>query len=184
MTEQLRLIAERIRELREISGVSAEALATDLKLSPDLYLQYESGTVDIPVGFLYELAQKHRVELSAILSGDNPRLHKYCVVRKGHGLNVERRKPYKYESLAANFLNKKGEPFLVIVEPGPAGAPMEFGSHPGQEFNYVLEGTMKILIDGHEIILNEGDSVYFNSGYNHAMQALNDKPVKFFAMVL
>ena len=37
---------------------------------------------------------------------------------------------------------------------------------------------MKIIIDGHEIILNEGDSIYFDSGYNHAMKALNNKPAK------
>jgi len=43
---------------------------------------------------------------------------------------------------------------------------------------------MMIIIDGHEIILSEGDSIYFNSGYKHAMKALNDQQVKFLAIVL
>jgi mannose-6-phosphate isomerase-like protein (cupin superfamily)/DNA-binding XRE family transcriptional regulator len=184
MTEQVQLIAERIKGLREISGISAETLAADLGLSKDLYLQYESGSVDIPVGFLYELAQKHHVALAAILSGDDPRLHVYCVVRKGTGLKVERRKQYHYESLAANFIHKKAEPFLVSVDPAPESAPMEFNSHPGQEFNYVIRGTMKVNIDGHDVVLNEGDSIYFDSGCRHAMKALNNQPVQFLAIVL
>ena len=61
---------------------------------------------------------------------------------------------------------------------------MEFNSHPGQEFNYVIEGTMKIIIDGHEIVLNEGDSIYYDSVYTHAMKALNNKTVKMLAVVL
>ena len=61
---------------------------------------------------------------------------------------------------------------------------MEFNSHPGQEFNYVIEGTMKIIIDTHEIILNAGDSIYYDSGYRHAMKALNQTTVKMLALVL
>jgi len=45
------------------------------------------------------------------------------------------------------------------------------------------KGTMMTIIDGHEIILNEGDSVYFDSGYKHAMRALNNEQVKFLAIV-
>jgi transcriptional regulator with XRE-family HTH domain len=184
MTEQIKLIAERIKGLREISGVSAESLAKELGVTTDLYLKYESGNVDIPVGFLYKIAQRYEIELSAILSGENPKLHIYCVARKGKGLNVERRKQYTYESLANNFIHKKAEPFLVTIEPDPDEKLMEFNSHPGQEFNYVLEGTLKVIIDNHEVILNEGDSIYFDSAYKHADKALNNKPVKILAIVL
>jgi quercetin dioxygenase-like cupin family protein len=43
---------------------------------------------------------------------------------------------------------------------------------------------MMTIIDGHEITLNEGDSIYFDSGYKHAMKALNNEQVKFLAIVL
>jgi transcriptional regulator with XRE-family HTH domain len=184
MTEQIKLIAERIKDLREISGISPETLAQELGISPELFLQYESGAVDIPVGFLMKVAQKYNTELSSLLIGENPRLHVYCIVRKDKGLKVDRRKQYKYENLAFNFINKTAEPFIVRIDPYPENTPMEFNSHPGQEFNYVLEGTMKIVIDGHEIILNEGDSVYYDSGYKHAMKALNNSPVKMLAIIL
>jgi transcriptional regulator with XRE-family HTH domain len=184
MKEKIQFVAERIKELREISGISASKLALDLGVSPDVVIQYESGSVDIPVGFLYEFAHKFSIELSALLTGENPRLHVYCVVRKDKGLSVERRKQYKYESLAANFINKKAEPFIVRIDPETELAPMEFNSHPGQEFNYIIEGTMKIIVDAHEIILNTGDSIYYDSSWKHAMKAMNQKPVKMLAVVL
>jgi transcriptional regulator with XRE-family HTH domain len=184
MNDQIKLIAERIKELREISGVSCETLSVELGIPAGLLAQYESGSIDIPVGFLYKVAHRFNVELSALFSGENPRLHVYCVVRKGKGLNIERRKQYKYENLAYNFINKKAEPFIVTIEPSSGKTQMEFNSHVGQEFNYVLQGSMKIVIDGHEVILNEGDSIYYDSNYSHAMKALNDLPVKMLAIIL
>jgi transcriptional regulator with XRE-family HTH domain len=184
MNEQIQLIASRIKELREISGLSAESFANELNIETDLFLNYESGNTDIPVGFLFKIAHRCNLELSALLRGDEPKLHVYSVVRKGKGLNVDRRKQYQYESLAYNFIHKKAEPFVVTVEPQDAEIPFEFNSHPGQEFNFVLEGTLLIVVDKHEIILNEGDSVYFDSGYPHAMKALNDRKARFLAFIV
>jgi len=184
MTVQIKQIAERIKEIREISGISAESLAKSLGVNKELYNEYESGNIDIPVGIIFRISELFHVELSVMLGGDNPKLHIYGVVRNGKGLKLERRKQYKYESLAYNFIHKKAEPFMVTVDPGTEGTIMEFNSHSGQEFNYVIKGTMMTIIDGHEIILNEGDSIYFDSGYRHAMKALNGEQVKFLAVVL
>jgi mannose-6-phosphate isomerase-like protein (cupin superfamily) len=184
MKEQIQFIAERIKGLREMSGLSAETLAKEFEIPIEKFLEYESGRIDIPVGFLYKAAHKFKVELSVLLTGENPRLHVYCVVRKDQGLSVERRKQYKYENLAYNFINKKAEPFIVRIAPNKETDPAEFNSHPGQEFNYVIEGTMKVIIDTHEIILNAGDSIYYDSAYRHAMRAMNQMPVKILAIVL
>ena len=184
MTEQIKQIAERIKEIREISGISAETLAGQLGIPIDAYLKYESGNTDIPVGIIFEISELFNIELSVMLGGDNPKLRIYGVVRNGKGLKLERRKQYKYESLAHNFIHKKAEPFMVTIDPATDNALLEFNSHPGQEFNFVIKGAMMTIIDGHEIILNEGDSIYFNSGYNHAMKALNNEQVRFLAIVL
>ena len=184
MTEQIKQIAERIKEIREISGISAETLAITLGLKKDLFLEYESGNTDIPVGIIFKIAELFNIELSVIIGGDNPKLHIYGVVRSGKGLKLERRQQYRYESLAFNFMHKKAEPFMVTIDPKPEGSLLEFNSHPGQEFNHVIKGTMMTIIDGHEITLNEGDSIYFDSGYKHAMKALNNEKVRFLAIVL
>ncbi len=184
MSEQIKLIASRIRELRDISSMSVQSLAAELKITEEQYVEYESGNTDIPVSFLYQIANIFNVELAAILTGDNPKLHTYQVVRKGKGANVERREDYKYQSLANNFIGKKAEPFIVTVPPGSDNSPVHFNSHKGQEFNYVIEGTLKIIINGHELVLEEGDSVYFDSSSNHGMKALNGKQARFLAIIL
>ena len=184
MTDQIQSIAARIKELREISGISAESFASELDVPTDLLLSYESGNTDIPVGFLFKVAHRFKMELSALLRGDQPKLHIYSVVRKGKGLNVDRRKQYTYENLAYNFIHKKVEPFIVEVAPYQESRTPEFNSHPGQEFNYVLEGSLMVIVDGHEIVLNEGDSIYFDSGYQHAMKALDNQQARFLAVII
>lgn len=183
MSDQVRQIASRIKDLREIAGLSVETLSKELGITADIYREYESGAIDIPIGFLYEVSNKFNVELTAILTGEGPRLHTYCLVRKGKGVSVDRRNPYKYQSLAYNFIHKKSEPFLVTVEPDADSSPVHFSSHPGQEFNYVLEGTLMIYIDGHQLTLNEGDSLYFDSGCSHGMKAVDGKAARFLAII-
>jgi transcriptional regulator with XRE-family HTH domain len=177
-------IAERIRELRKIAGLSPEIVAKAIDIGEETYQSYESGKVDIPVGVLYEIAGYFEVDLTDILTGESPRLHKYFVVRKGKGIEVERRAPYHYHSLAFNFIHKKAEPFLVEAEAAPESARISLNSHPGQEFDYVLEGRLMIVIDGHELVLEEGDSVFFDSGAQHGMKALGGAAARFLAIIL
>jgi len=184
MSEQIKQIAMRIKDLREIYGISAETLANELGIPKDKYEEYESGEVDIPVSLLYKIANRFDVELTAILTGENPKLQTYCLVRKGKGVSVERRKDYKYQSLAYNFINKKFEPFLVTVEPCSEFESASYNTHPGQEFNYVIEGELKITIDYHELVLKEGDSLFFDSSIKHKMKALGNKPAKFLAIIM
>ncbi len=184
MTEQIRQIALRVKELREISGLTAQSMASSMNIPADVYLSYESGDTDIPVSFLCKISAKFNVELSTILTGSDPKLHSFAVVRAGKGAGVDRRKEYLYRSLAWNFADKKAEPFMVTVDPGPADNPVSYNSHAGQEFNYVLEGMLKVFINGHEIDLQEGDSLYFDSSLKHGMKAMNDRQAKFLAVIV
>ncbi len=129
------------------------------------------------------MAQRFKVDLTSLITGEEPRLHVYCHVKKGKAPVIERRKEYKYLDLSYNFIGKKCETFLVTVEPDDR-EDKNFYSHPGQEFNYMLEGNMMVSIDGHEIILEEGDSLFFDSTYKHGMSALNNKTAKFIAVII
>jgi len=179
MQEKIKQVASRIKELREIFKVSLPDLAREFGLAEDEYRRYESGTADIPVGVLYELSQRFHVELTSLLTGEEPRLHTYALTRKGAGVSIDRRKDYTYQSLAFNFIHKRAEPFLVRVEPGEG----HFNSHPGQEFHYVLEGTLRVVLDGHELILEPGDSLYFDSTVAHCLTAVTDTPVRLIAVI-
>ena len=184
MSKELKQIAMRIKDLREIVGLTPEAVATELKIPAAEYKKYESGKTDIPVSFLYEVAQKYKVELTALLTGEEPRMRLYSLVRAGKGPTVDRSKIYSYQDLAYNFIHKKAEIFLVNADQGPDKQKVHLNSHPGQEFTYVLEGTLNVLLDGHEITLNRGDSLFFDSASKHAMVALNGAPAKFLAVII
>ena len=184
MQERIKEIAARVKELRDISNISPGDMASHLKLDPGKYASYENGEADIPASILVEIAQKLGVETSLLLTGESPRMNIFTVTRAGKGVSVERRKEYKYQSLAHNFIHKKAEPFIVTVDPKPESTPISLNSHPGQEFNLLLEGKLKIVIHKHEIILEQGDSIYFDSNYPHGMLAIGNVPAKFLAIIL
>jgi len=184
MFDELLQIGARIRELRQIMDIPPTTLADYLQIPLETYERYEQGQVDIQLSVLYKLANFFHVELSSLLTGEEPKLHTYAIVRKGKGITIDRRKEYGYESLATNFIAKKAEPFLVTVAPTADGTPIPLNSHPGQEFNYVLNGTIKIVIGVHEVILEEGDALFFDSSNAHGMKAMGSTPVRFLAMIL
>ncbi|HCM27739.1 MAG: hypothetical protein A2Z99_16510 [Treponema sp. GWB1_62_6] len=96
MYEKVREIAARVRELREIEGLSAESLAGELSLDAAVWKNYESGEADIPVGVLFEIAGRFKVDLAELVTGEAPRLKTYCLTRADRGPEVARRTPYKY----------------------------------------------------------------------------------------
>ena len=69
---QLMRIANRIKDLREKNDMPIEWAAKALGVTIDELESYESGEADIPVGFLYMAAKKYGVELSTLLTGENP----------------------------------------------------------------------------------------------------------------
>ena len=177
-------IAQRIRELRELSDISLDEMADYLGIPVDDYHGYENCKTDIPASDLFEIAHKLNVDMGLLLTGEETRMNIFTVTRKDKGVSVERRKQYQYENLAEKFVHKKAEPFIVTVEPRDNGSKPSTNSHPGQEFDYVIDGSLKFYIHDNEIILYEGDSIFFDSSYKHAMVALDNKSARFIAVIL
>ena len=184
MQEEMKQIAKRLKGLRDAFNTSADTLAKAVEIPLETYKQYEAGMTDIPVGALYRIAGFFKVELTSILTGVDPKLHHYSLVRKGEGVSVDRRTDYKYQSLAFNFAHKKAEPFLVTVEPSDGKKSAPLNAHPGQEFDYCIEGAIEISIAGHTVTLGEGDSIFFDSSLPHGMKALAGKQARFLAIIL
>ena len=178
-----KMYENRVKELRELSDITIQDFAEELDIDETMYKQYENGEVDIPASFLCEIANKFQVDLGLLLTGEETRMNIFDVTRADKGISVERRKEYKYENLCTKFIDKKAEIFIVTVDPKEDAVP-SLNSHPGQEFNYVLEGSLKFYIHNNEITLNEGDSIFFDSSHRHAMVALNDKKAKFLAIIM
>ncbi|SDM52909.1 helix-turn-helix domain-containing protein [Acetanaerobacterium elongatum] len=170
MNSQLEQISSRIKELREILELSAEEVAQKVGIPADTYLEYENAKADIPIGVLYDCAAVLKVDPAELLTGEAPRMTEYTIVRNGKGVAVERYAGYAFHSLALNFIGRKMDPMIVTLT--PKDQPPELVSHAGQEFNYVLEGTIVVTTQGHEFVLHEGDSIYFNPKPLHGQRAV------------
>ncbi|MDR1400590.1 MAG: cupin domain-containing protein [Treponema sp.] len=183
MTDEVGDIIARIKVLREIEDISDETLARELGFDTLEYKQWESGKKDFPIGALVEIAARFKVDLTELISGETPKLKTYCLTRAGRAPEVSRRPMYVYWNLAYNFHRKKAEPFMVEARADTESKPISLNTHPGQEFDYVLEGHLRISIGGHEMELGPGDSVYYDSNDPHGMKAVGGSPARFLAFV-
>lgn len=177
-------IAERLREIRDIFNVTAKELAEKITIPVEEYEEYEKGEKDIPVGMLYEICNVFGISLTELLTGKQPKLHIYSVSRKGKYIDLDRHNDYKYQDLAPDFANRKIMPLFVRVDPSVEESSKNMHTHLGQEFHYCLEGSYKILIDKHEVLVGEGDSIYFDSMHPHMMVARNGKEAKILVIVV
>ena len=184
MCDPIKSIANRLRGLREVLELSAQEVAESCHLRVEEYMAPESGESDISVNVLQTIARRYGISLDVLMFGEEPKMNAYFITRAGAGVSVERRKAYKYEALASGFRDRKADPFIVTVEPAPTDAPMHLNSHEGQEMNYVLEGRLLLSLNGKELVLNVGDSLYFDSSLPHGMKALDGRPVRFLAIIM
>ena len=184
MEDQLKQIGERLRGLRDVLDLTAEEVAETSGISVEKYEKIEAGELDITISNLMKIAHKYGVSTEELIFAESPHMKSYFVVRKGQGMSIERTKAYKYQSLVGGFVNHKADVFIVTVEPKPDAHTVYKNSHAGQEFNLVLEGKMELYIGGKTIVLEEGDSIYFDSTKPHGMLAIGDKAVKFLAFTV
>ena len=184
MDEQLKQIGERLKGLRDVLDLTAEEVAESIGIGVEKYLKIEEGESDITISKLMAIAHRYGVSAEELMFAETPHMKGYFVVRKGQGMSVERTKAYKYKSLVSGFVDHKADVFIVTVEPKPNAHTVYKNTHPGQEFNLVLEGAMDLFINGKTITLEEGDSIYFDSSKPHGMLAKGDRPVKFLAFTV
>jgi transcriptional regulator with XRE-family HTH domain len=172
-TGQLNQIPGRIKEFREIMEISAIDMARDIGIPFETYERYESGGLDIPISVLYRISNRLGTDTTVLLTGDDPRMESASVCRAGKGIQVERYSGYEYSSLAYNFKGRTMEPLLVTLDPDKAGAPLV--CHSGQEFNYIVEGKVRVTVGARDYDLSAGDSIYFDARLLHAQRALGDE---------
>lgn len=183
MSDSVKQIAMRIQDLRESSDYTVEQMADTLNVSIDEYRKYESGEADMPISFLVKLGEIFRVDMTELLTGQAPRLNVLSVTRAGKGHVTDCHDQYEYKNLAYNFIHRKIEPMYVVVSPED-NKTLVPNSHDGQEFDYILSGSLHVVIGKNDLVLNPGDSVYYDSRTPHAMEAAGEEPVHFLAIVI
>jgi mannose-6-phosphate isomerase-like protein (cupin superfamily) len=182
MTNDFTQIGERIKGLREACDIPREEMAAELGVPVETYAAWEDHGADVPVSAVYHIANKFGVDLTEILTGTRAKLDTYQVVRAGQGRNMNRFPGYDYRDLAWLFSHKIMQPLLVSMK--PTDPPAELVTHTGQEFNFVLQGTVVITFDERELVLEAGDCIYFNPKHPHGQRCGGDSPAQFVTIIV
>lgn len=171
---------EKIRTLREDKKLSVDEIAMRLQLDARQVENIENGIIAPSLGILIKIARILGVRLGTFL--DDQLKPGACITRKGEGEHtvnlstpdVDKKENLSFFSLARNKADRHMEPFLVEIHPGNPTTP-QASIHEGEEFIYVLKGSVAISYGKDEHILNEGDSIYLDSVVKHLVRSATDE---------
>lgn len=184
--QEIKEVVQRIREMRDICGFSVSDMAEKTELPVDQYEEYESGTVDLPFTFVHKCALAFGIGIADLLEGHSARLSTYTVTRRNSGLVTAKEDGITIQSMAPMFKDKLGDPYFCVYDYDESlqDKPMKLVEHAGQEFNFVIKGSLKVQVGEHIETLNAGDSIYFKSSIPHGELAVGGAPCKFLSIVL
>lgn len=184
--EEIR-VGEKIKVLRERKGLSLKDLADSTGFSTALLSQMENHLVSPSLGTMIKLARAMGVKVGDFLGETEG--EPFTIVRKDERKNVSRfaskdgvKYGYSYESLGFDKKDRHMEPFIVTLEPATVKA-MKTSVHEGEEFIFVLEGEMEVILGNHTDVLYPGDSIYYDSTISHRVQCHQDKITRILAVL-
>lgn len=139
----------------------------------------ENDKISLSYDKLVKLSQGLEIDISRLFGGgDAPQqrsvIGRRSVTRKHEGRSIDTPN-YNHRYIAADLLSKS---FIPVVAEIKVRSLQEFGelvTHAGEEFAYVLEGTVDLYTALYAPVrLNVGDSIYFDSGMGHAYIAVGE----------
>jgi transcriptional regulator with XRE-family HTH domain len=178
-------LGQRVAAIRKEKGLSLEDLASRTGIDVQTLSRIEKNQYTPPLGELIRLGKALETKMGVFIAPSPP--SPYTVVRAHERKKVARfasgtkkRHGYEYESLAAEKGDRAMEPFLVTLHPTDA---LEMSTHDGQEFIYVLEGSMEARIGDKVEILEAGDAIYYDSTEPHLVRCHGEGPTKILAVL-
>jgi transcriptional regulator with XRE-family HTH domain len=183
---------ERIAEIRKTYSVSREDLAERSGVSVELISKIEDEGHIPDLAPLIKISRGLGVRLGTLLDGHEQLGPVICRVGEAasssrfktglpEGAKTDEHHGLNFNALAADKSGRHMEPFIVTIE---SDAHQEKSAHEGEEFIYVMEGTLSLEYGMDKDILNVGDSVYYDSIVPHrVLSADKNKPVKILAVI-
>lgn len=177
MPNSVEEIGIRIKSIREEKGLSLDQLSKLTGFDVELLSNIESSKVQPQLGTIMKLSKALDSAFGRIVSGVGDKL--YSVTRKNEQKIVSRstsrkgrKQLYTYKSLAPEVKGRHMEALIVQLEENPED---EMSVHEGEEFVYVLNGTVLLNIGGDKFELEPGDSVYYLSTTPHLIASKSGK---------
>jgi len=178
-------LGQRIRAIRRQRGLSLQDLSSRTGIQIQLLEEVERDEYTPPLGELIRLGKALEMKMGYFISPAAAR--PYTVVRAHERQTVARfasgdqaHQGYVYESLAAEKEGRMMEPFIVTMHPSDV---QEMSSHDGQEFIYVLEGSMEVILGGVKEILEPGDAIYYDSAQPHLVKCHGEQVTRILAVL-
>ena len=176
-------IGDKIRKLRQKKQYSLEDLVAITGLDRDSLSQIESNKIVPPVATLLNLAKALNTDMVYFFQ-ESAGTEKISVTRRHERVKVARRPHhemgevnYLYEALGTKKTKKHMDPFLVEFKKQDT-SDMVFVSHDGEEFLYLLEGSLEFRSVDRVEVLEPGDTIYFESDISHSFRCLSEQPAR------
>ena len=178
-------IGLRIRKIRKEKNLSLQDVVDKSGLSKSLISKVENFRTIPSLPVLSRIADVLKVEVAEIVKGINEqKKHPYIVVRKGDRETIKREsaKGFVYESLITqNVMGSLFESFVLTLKKGAKREPI---STDGDEFLLILKGKIEFHYGREKIILEEGDSMFFNGRVPHVPENIGQDEARFLAIYL
>jgi len=180
-------IGQKIRKLRKEERLTLQDLSALSGLSKPLLSQIENDQVIPPIATLLKIAKGLKVGIHFFFEEEEDR-QKFVLLRNADLKSSRRRsgndspQSYLYHSLAPGMRHKSMEPFLVEFETGAWNDSLLY-RHEGEEFIFLLEGKLEFHYGQEVMILNTGDSIYYDSSESHGYISLGSEKAKAVAVL-
>lgn len=168
-------LGNQVRKLRTERSLTLQDLAGLTGLSKPNLSQIENNLVTPPIATLLKIATALGVPIGYFFQ-ESPQQINMIVVRKEDRYGVAKGPHishigYQYEPLAYPKIDKSMEPFIVEMEEREA-SDIVFNNHRGEEFLFVLRGSLEFCYGDDSVTLEEGDSLYFDSIVPHGYRGI------------
>ncbi len=167
--DELVPIGKKIRKIRLDKKISFDFLANETGLSIDFIKTVESGKQRPSVGNLLQISRALGIDSGFFLKEQEES------IEDREKASSTRTDNYAYTPLSAGSGKKHLKPFQISIDAGENHKGVGF-QHEGEEFVYVLKGSVDVTVGDHINSLKTGDSLHFNSGVKHNLKNTgNDK---------
>ncbi|MEX3012058.1 helix-turn-helix domain-containing protein [Hoeflea sp. TYP-13] len=173
-------IGSKLKAFRRAKSLSLSELAKLTNISEATLSRVENEQTPVSAHNLYILSQVLGVDITAFLGESaNPiRNGVRSISRKSDQSPVETAR-YLTDVLCTDLANKKMHPAVNTVEKRSVAEVGGLASHPGEEFLYVVSGKLVLHTDFYApLLLEEGDSIYFDGTMAHAYISGSDEPAR------
>ena len=183
-----KIVGEKIKSLRETKGITIEELSDRSGLAIEQIERIEDN-IDLPsLAPLIKIARVLGVRLGTFLDDQNELGPVVC--RKSDSSDtisfsnnaIHSRRHMQYHSLSKSKADRHMEQFIIDVE-ATNDTDFVLSSHEGEEFIMVMEGVMEISYGKNTYVLEEGDSIYYDSIVPHHVHAYEGQAAKILAVI-